>query len=68
MCIDSDDKVLPTYLETLAKYKDKAEVEKLVKAKIDEVNEKLISYKQIRDFELTDVEMDKTTTCKIKRH
>lgn len=25
VCIDSDDKVLPTYLETLAKYKDKAD-------------------------------------------
>ena len=50
------------------RYKDKAEVEKLVKEKIEEVNTKLISYKQIRDFELTDVEMDKTTTGKIKRH
>lgn len=32
------------------------------------VNEKLISYKQIRSVELTDEEMEKTTTGKIKRH
>ncbi len=43
--------------------KSKEEIEKF----IEEVNEKLISYKKIKDYELTDVEMEKTTTLKIKR-
>ena len=43
-------------------------VRELVSAHIETVNSKLIRYKQIVDFELTDVEMEKTTTGKIKRH
>lgn len=43
--------------------KSKEEIEKF----IDEVNEKLISYKKIKEYSLTDVEMEKTTTLKIKR-
>lgn len=43
--------------------KSKEEIEKF----IDAVNEKLISYKKIKEFSLTDVEMEKTTTLKIKR-
>lgn len=39
-----------------------------IKEHIKNVNDKLIKYKQIMDFELTDVEMEKTTTGKIKRH
>jgi len=34
---------------------------------MEEVNAKLISYKQIKVYELTDKEMEKTTTKKIKR-
>ena len=44
------------------------EIKTLVDEHICNVNEKLVSYKQIRSVELTDVEMDKTTTGKIKRH
>ncbi len=40
----------------------------MIKEHIKTVNDKLIKYKQIMDFELTDVEMEKTTTGKIKRH
>ncbi len=40
----------------------------MVEAHIREVNSKLIRYKQLADFELTDVEMEKTTTGKIKHH
>ena len=65
---DGKDLICAKVVYDSEKYKDKAEVEKLVKEKIEEVNTKLVSYKQIRDFELTDVEMDKTTTGKIKRH
>lgn len=43
------------------------ESKKEIEAHIDAVNEKLISYKKIKEFDLTDVEMEKTTTLKIKR-
>lgn len=41
----------------------KAEIDKHIK----EVNSKLASYKQIKVYDITDVEMEKTTTKKIKR-
>lgn len=40
----------------------------VIEEHIKDVNSKLIKYKQIMDFELTDIEMEKTTTGKIKRH
>ncbi len=43
------------------------ESKKEIDAFVEEVNEKLISYKKIKEIELTDVEMEKTTTMKIKR-
>lgn len=46
---------------------EKEEAEKKVDEFIDKLNEKLVTYKQIRSFELTDKEMEKTTTLKIKR-
>ena len=46
---------------------DENKASELVKSHIDAVNQKLIRYKQIVDFEITDVEMEKTTTGKIKR-
>lgn len=46
---------------------EKEEAERKVGAFIEELNKKLISYKQIKSFELTDKEMEKTTTLKIKR-
>ena len=47
---------------------DKEKAREMVAAHIKTVNSKLIRYKQILDFDLTDVEMEKTTTGKIKRH
>lgn len=47
--------------------KDIEKVREMTKEHISSVNQKLIRYKQIKDFELTDVEMVKTTTGKIKR-
>lgn len=47
---------------------DKERAEKIIRAHIESVNSKLIRYKQISGFELTDAEMEKTTTGKIKRH
>ena len=46
---------------------DRADAEKEISEHIKNINEKLILYKQIKDFELTDKEMEKTTTLKIKR-
>lgn len=34
---------------------------------INQMNEHLISYKQIKGYDMTDIEMEKTTTLKIKR-
>lgn len=43
------------------------DMRKKIREHIDSLNEKLISYKQIKKYDLTDVEMEKTTTLKIKR-
>lgn len=51
------------YNKDIGYERSKKEIEKHIAA----VNERLISYKKIRSFELTDVEMEKTTTLKIKR-
>ncbi len=40
----------------------------LLKAEIDKINRKLVSYKQIRKIELRDTEFEKTTTRKIRRN
>ncbi len=43
------------------------EASKIIKDHIEKVNDSLIYYKQIKEWELTDEEMEKTTTKKIKR-
>lgn len=43
-------------------------IQTLVHEHIGKINKRLVSYKQIRGYELTDQEMEKTTTLKIKRH
>lgn len=45
----------------------KEEAEEKINLYIEELNKKLISYKQIRTIELQENEMEKTTTLKIKR-
>lgn len=45
-----------------------AELEKIINKDIDDMNNKLPSYKQIRHIYITDVPAIKTTTAKIKRH
>lgn len=42
-------------------------IQELVHEHIKKVNRRLVSYKQIRGYDLTDQEMEKTTTLKIKR-
>ena len=43
-------------------------IDSIVKRDIDAINEKLPTYKQIRRFDITTEEMEKTTTGKIKRY
>ncbi|MDD4688387.1 MAG: AMP-binding protein [Eubacteriales bacterium] len=43
------------------------EIRRRVKDHIDKINTRLASYKQIKDYFLTEIEMEKTTTLKIKR-
>ncbi len=47
---------------------DEAKAKELIEAHIADVNSRLIAYKQIRSYEITDKEMEKTTTLKIKRY
>ena len=46
----------------------KEEIHELFNKKIKEVNKKLSSYKVIKNIEIRDIEFEKTTTMKIKRH
>lgn len=46
---------------------DPDEAKKIIDAHIQSVNEQLIYYKQIKEYEITHQEMEKTTTKKIKR-
>lgn len=39
-----------------------------IKNYVDEVNQRLATYKRIKDFEITEEEFEKTTTLKIKRN
>ena len=43
------------------------DAEAVIKEHIDNMNKNLLSYKRIEGYELTDKEMEKTTTLKIKR-
>lgn len=47
---------------------DLTDLEAMVNADIDKINDTLPTYKQIRRIELTDEPMEKTTTGKIKRY
>lgn len=46
---------------------DLEKIQELVGEHIKKINKRLIPYKQIRGYDLTDEEMEKTTTLKIKR-
>ncbi len=46
---------------------EREEAEKLINEHVNKVNRMLIDYKQIKEWEITDKEMEKTTTKKIKR-
>ena len=46
----------------------KEDIQKYMKEKISEINQKMPSYKHIRGIIVTDEELIKTTTAKVKRH
>lgn len=46
---------------------DLEKIQSLVNEHIGKINKKLVAYKQVRGYDLTDEEMEKTTTLKIKR-
>lgn len=47
---------------------DDKEINKIIKKEIKNIHKNIPAYKYIKDFTLTDVELIKTTTKKIKRH
>ncbi len=47
---------------------DRSDIEAKIKEDINTLNKKLVSYKQIRAIEFRDIEFEKTTSRKIKRH
>ncbi|MBQ4104309.1 MAG: AMP-binding protein [Clostridia bacterium] len=65
-------KIFPDIQAITAKLKDKQapskeELQQIIGDVIKEVNKKLPKYKNIRDFDIRDIEFVKTTTAKIKR-
>ncbi|MCL2097114.1 MAG: AMP-binding protein, partial [Oscillospiraceae bacterium] len=54
----------------LEKFKNKAfeEIEKIMKAEVDNINKQLPVYKQVTEVEVRKTEFEKTTTRKIMRH
>lgn len=58
------------YIEREYNFKkdNKDQIQDLFNKKIKEVNKKLSSYKVIKNIQIRDIEFEKTTTMKIKRH
>ena len=54
--------------EVFANPDDHEVMEKVIRAEIEKMNRKLVSYKQIRNVEFRYTEFEKTTSKKIKRH
>lgn len=50
------------------KGKDNAEIKSFFKAKIEEINRSLVSYKRVQKIEIMEEPFEKTTSRKIKRH
>ena len=58
----------PDYMKEAYGTEDPAEIEAIVKKDIDAINEELPIYKQMLRIIVTDEEMIKTTTGKVKRY
>lgn len=57
----------PEYMKSTYNTEDPDEIQKIVKADIDKINDQVPSYKQMARVITTDQEMIKTTTGKVKR-
>ena len=62
--------IFPNFLEIREKFGNisDAEIKKLLDGEIDKANELMPAYKRVKRFTVRDVEFEKTTTQKIKRH
>ena len=62
--------IFPNFDEIKEKYGNisEEEIKKLLDAEIDKANELMPTYKRVKRFTIRDVEFEKTTTQKIKRH
>lgn len=58
----------PDEIKDIMGYVNKEDIKKYMKEKISDINKNMPAYKHIRDIIVTDEEMIKTTTAKIKRH
>jgi len=58
----------PEYMKEQHSTEDPAEIERIIRADLDAINDTLPAYKQILRLNVTDREMAKTTTGKIKRY
>ena len=57
----------PEYMKSTYNTEDPDEIQKIVKADVDKINDQLPTYKQMARVITTDQEMIKTTTGKVKR-
>lgn len=57
----------PEYMKSTYNTEDPDEIQKIVKADVDKINDQLPTYKQMARIITTDQEMIKTTTGKVKR-
>lgn len=57
----------PEYMKDNYNTTDPVEIEKIIRADIDKINETMPNYKQLYRINVTDEEMVKTTTGKVKR-
>lgn len=58
----------PDKIKDIIGYVNKEDIYKYMKEKISDINKNMPAYKHIRDIIVTDEELIKTTTAKVKRH
>lgn len=69
-CVVFENKDEPDTLSAKIVHKreiERADAEKQIAQFVEDMNSRLVHYKQIKSYEITDVEFEKTTTLKIKR-
>jgi len=66
--IDQTKKLDDNRIKQIYGEKSKEEYQKDIWKDIKEINKNLVTYKHIKEIEITDIPMEKTTTQKIKRY